>query len=189
MGIAHEVDNAYWLYDGYHGYLVRYDFQEPHYPGGADHSDGLIHRYKEIEVEMAEGLPSHMIIDKESGWLYVNDTGNQRVLKVDIHSGEKARDLGLWNEPLEEHWEMENAVFEVLVDQGLEAPTGIALSENRLFVSDYETGEIIAFDTESGEELGRIRAVDGIRGITLGPDGKLWFVDYDQHRVYRVDPR
>lgn len=189
MGIAHEVGNAYWVYDGFHGHIVRYDFQEPHYPGGYDHSDGLIHRYKEIEIEMKDETPSHMIVDKEERYLYVNDTGNQRVLKINIDAGEMLRNLGNRNEPLEEHWEMHNAEYEVLINAGLDIPVGIAIQENRLFISDAGTGEIIAFDKNSGEELGRIQARAGIRGMTIGPDQKIWFVDYTQNSVFRVDPR
>lgn len=189
MGIANEVEHAFWVFDGYHGYLTRYDFQEPHYPGGWDHSDGIIHRYSEIEVQRDEsGVPSHMVVDKDTNTLYVNDTGNQRILAVDITAGEfQGHQQG--NEPLEEHGYMAGASYEVLVDQGLVTNSGIALHGHFLFVSDHGSGDIIAFHKETGEELDRIHVGEGIRGITIGPDERLWVADYNNNRILRVDPR
>lgn len=45
MGIAHERDNVYWLFNGHAGSIDRYDFGEDHGAGYEDHSDGTIHRY------------------------------------------------------------------------------------------------------------------------------------------------
>ncbi len=189
MGIAHEVDNAYWVYDGYNGHMVRYDFVEPHPPGGWDHSNGLIHRYKEVEIERHESLPSHLIVDKSSGWLYINDTGNQRILRLDTESGTKLTDLGPRNEPIEEHWEMHEVEWEVFAEDALVDPTGIALNDDRLFVTDHGTGDLIAYDVDSGDEMDRVHVGDGIRGITIGPDEKVWLADYDQNQVLRLDPQ
>ena len=195
MGIAYEHvpdnewDNAFWVFDGYHGYPVRYDFHEPHYPGGYDHSNGRIHRYDEIELERHPGLPSHMMIDQETGWLYINDTGNQRVLRLNTATGEMKTNLGITNEPIAQHWEMHQVEWEVFIDQGLDSPSGMALNDGRLFVTDPGTGDLIAYDLETGEELDRVHVGTGIRGITIGPDAKLWLADYDNNRVLRVDPQ
>ncbi len=188
MGIAHEEGNAYWVYDGYHGYMVRYDFYEPHPPGGSDHSDGRIYRHKDVEIERHDELPSHMIVDHDTGWLYINDTGNQRVLRLDIDSGDPLNTLGDWNEPLTEHMEMTGTKYEVFADGDLDDPTGIALNDGRLFVSNHGTSEVIAFDTDSGDELARIDVDDGVRGMTIGPDENLWLASYDSDEILRVDP-
>ncbi|MEC9466031.1 MAG: hypothetical protein VX834_09620 [Myxococcota bacterium] len=45
VGIAWEVDNVYWVYDGHHGSLTRYNFNQDHGPAGTDHSDGVVYRY------------------------------------------------------------------------------------------------------------------------------------------------
>merc|ERR1711974_36901 len=37
MGIAHEVDNVYWAFNGHVGSLDRYDFNNDHGPGNDDH--------------------------------------------------------------------------------------------------------------------------------------------------------
>jgi hypothetical protein len=56
-------------------------------------------------------------------------------------------------------------------------------------VSDHETGEIICFDTHSGNELARINSgKKGIMGLKLGPDKKLYYVNASENEVRRVDP-
>jgi hypothetical protein len=189
MGIAHETDNAYWVFDGYHGYIVRYDFQTPHPAGGHDHSNGLVHRYKEVEIEHQDSVPSHMILDKDSGWLYINDTGNQRIIRMDINTGSMLEELPMLNEPLEEHWEMHEVDWEVFVDDGLDEPAGMTLVDNRLFVTDQASGELIAYDIDTAEELARVDVGEGVRGVTVGPDDKLWLANYQDHEVLRVDPQ
>mgnify|MGYP001334414910 CR=1 FL=1 len=84
-GIAGDGDNVYWLFDGYHNTIVKYDFNEPHLDhehGGENHYDGVVMRYDEIQVQRVPELSSHMEIDQETGWLYVCDTGNQRVIRL-----------------------------------------------------------------------------------------------------------
>ena len=55
MGIAHEIDNAYWVFDGWNETIVRYDFVDDHGPGNDDHSDAIVRRYLEIEVKRDGG--------------------------------------------------------------------------------------------------------------------------------------
>ena len=50
IGIAGEVDNIYWLFDGYHSTIVKYDFQEPHEHGGDNHYDGLVYRHDDVRL-------------------------------------------------------------------------------------------------------------------------------------------
>ena len=69
-----------------------------------------------------------MVLDKTTGWLYVVDNGNDRVLRLDINSGNVAGPLPLINEPLAEHSEMENVDWEVILD-GLDRPCGIEIME------------------------------------------------------------
>ena len=40
IGIAAETDNIYWLFDGFHNTIAKYNFQDPHPDhehGGEDH--------------------------------------------------------------------------------------------------------------------------------------------------------
>jgi hypothetical protein len=190
MGIAHEVDNVYWLWDTYYEDLVRYDFLEDHGPGQHYHGDGRVWRYTEIQAQRFNTrVPSHMIIDKNTGWLYVADARNSQVIRVNIYSGNVKNNLPLINEPLAEHQEMENVTVETVVSTGLTRPSGIDFVGNYLLVGDYETGEIIAYDMTSGTatEVGRIATgATELMGIKVGPDGHIWYVDAGENEVHKI---
>ncbi len=190
MGIAHEVDNAYWVYDGWNRTIVRYDFVEDHGPGNDDHSDARVRRYTEISVSRDGDIPNHMILDKSSGWLYVVDNGNDRVFRLDINSGSVAGSMPLINEPLAEHSRMTGVTWEVIIDSGLDRPCGIEVFENRLLVGDYATGEIIIYDMDDNfTELGRIATgAAGLTGIKVGPDGNIWYTNRLQNTISRAEP-
>lgn len=189
MGIAHEADNAFWVFDSWNETIVRYDFREDHGPGNDDHADGIVRRYMEIEVKKDATVPSHLVLDKASGWLYVVDSGNDRVLRLDINSGNVVGNLPLPNEPLAEHSEMGNVDWEVIVQENLDRPCGIELIENRLLVGDYATGEIIVYDIDNNfQELGRIATgAPGLTGLKIGPDGSIWFTNRVQNTLTRMD--
>jgi hypothetical protein len=192
MGIESFVDNKFFVFDGYNSQIVFYDFKDDHGPGMHDHSDGIIHRYVDFSLLRDAEVPSHLVMDKFRKWLYIVDGGNKRILRLDVTSGETRRLLPEINEPLGEHLEKHNTTWNVLVDKafGLKRPSGIELIDNRLFVSDYETGEIICFDIETQTELGRINTGNkGIMGIKVGPDKKLYYVNALTNSVHRVDPK
>ena len=134
-------------------------------------------------------VPSHMVIDKKSGWMYICDTGNKRILRMRINSGTMKRNLSLLYEVLARRVEMENPEWEVFADTDLTDPCGIDVVGNRLFVSDNATNKIIAYDINTKETLGTIQTdATSIKGIKIGPEGKLWYVDFATNRVVRIDP-
>lgn len=187
MGIAHERDNVYWVFDGYHGHIVRYDFHEDHGPGWHDHSDGVVRAYAAGDVTRVPLVPSHMVLDPEGRWLYAADTGGRRIIRLDIGSGEPGAALRPHGEAIDYRL-MRDEIVEVFVDDGLVSPSGIAWHDDRLFVSDFANGQIVAYDA-SGAELARLATgASGIMGITFGPDGKLYYVDGREDRLVRVDP-
>ena len=189
MGIAHQSENKYWVFDGKNKNLVYYDFQKDHDTGHSDHSDCIIRRYRDVNLTRVDGVPSHMVFDSAKKWLYIADTGGKRVLRVDITTGQFSRRLRATNEPLEEYSEYKDAVQENFVSTGLNQPSGIAITDTRLFVSDHATGEIIAYDLETGTEIERVQAsTTGIMGITVGPDQLLWFVNGKLNTLTRIDP-
>jgi hypothetical protein len=150
MGIAHEVDNVYWVFDGFNNSLVRYDFQEPHYPGGYDHDDAIVRRYTEVQVEHKGTLPAHLVLDKPSGLLFVCDTDNSRVLQVNINTGSFAGNLAPANgETLAEYSRFTGVEWGVAVGSGLQDPIGIDIANNFMIVSDNATNEIIVYNTQS----------------------------------------
>lgn len=190
MGIESEAENVFWVLDGWNSTIVRYDFQEDHGPGNDDHSDGIVRRYTEIQVARDGFVPSHLVLDKNTGWLYVVDNGNDRVLRLDINSGNINNSLPLINEPLAEHSQMANVIWEVVINDSLQRPSGIEIIENRLLVSDYETGDIIIYDIENDfVELGRISTgLAGITGIKIGPDGAIWYTNRLENTLTKTEP-
>lgn len=190
MGIAHEVDNVYWIYDDWNSDIVRYDFAEDHGPGAADHSDGIVRRYSDIGIEADRDFPSHMILDKQTGWLYFVDNGNERVMRLDINSGTGSNNLALINEPLAEHSEITGFTAETIIDAGLDKPCGIEIFENRLLVGDYDNGDIVIYDMDNGfEEMGRISTgEEGLTGIKIGPDGNIWYTNREENTLSSASP-
>ena len=196
IGIAAEADNIYWLFDGFHNTIVKYDFQEPHPDhehGGEDHSDGLVYRYDEINVSRIEGLSSHMVIDYSNGMLYVCDTGNQRILRINTNLGVIGESLDPYGENIEGYYSMEGAEFETIIDSGLVSPTGIDIYNEFLLVSDYATGEIIIYDIstqESIQESFRLQTnmSNNLMSIKVGPDGTIWFVCTNSNQLYQILP-
>lgn len=189
MGIAHEKANVYWVFDGEHSALVRYDFKKDHGPGHDDHDDGFIEQYVTGEVKRVPGVSSHLAWEDDR--LYVADTGNQRIAVLDTTSGTQGKNLQR-REMLEAYYAVDGAVLSDLVPAGaLDAPSGLALDRGFLYVTDRATGVIHAFDAASGEETQTLDTGLGagaLAGITIGPDGKAYFVDSNASRVYRVDP-
>jgi hypothetical protein len=188
MGIEHDHDNVYWVFDGLHGHVVYYDFVKDHGPGGTNHMDGIVRRYPEATLLRVAGVPGHLALDHQTGWLYIADTGRGTLMRLDSKSGQPRRSPTiLQKELLAEYTEMSDVTVEVIA-QGLDEPSGVALAGGRLFVTEHGSGDIVAFDT-AGKELGRAAtgAVE-LMGLTLGPDGKLWYVDGSASTVVRVDP-
>ena len=168
MSIEAHKDNAFWVFDGYHEQIVFYDFVDDHGPGMHDHSDGIVHRYTDFKVKRDPEVPSHLVLDNEKKWLYIVDGGNKRILRMNVKTGETIKALPMINESLAEHLEKGKTSWEIFIPEsfGLNRPCGIELIDNRLFVSDFETGEIICFDINTKSELGRISTGEkGIMGI------------------------
>lgn len=189
MGIAHEADNVFWVFDGWNRNIVRYDFGFPHGLGGSDHSDGRIVRFANVDVKKdASGAPSHLVLDKNTGWLYIVDGGNDRILRMDINTGTKGTAFPAVPETLAEYKEVNDATWEVFASTGLVRPCGIEISGDRLLVTDNATGDIILYDLTqpNGTEVGRINTAAGIMGIKVGPDGQIWYVNRSNQQVVRL---
>ncbi|NND77011.1 MAG: T9SS type A sorting domain-containing protein [Flavobacteriales bacterium] len=193
QGIAAEVDNVFWVFDGWSDDIVRYDFAEDHGPGNDFHGDAIVWRYSDDEVDkdVNDQIVSHLVLDENAQWLYVVDHGNGRVIRIDITTGS---DMGGTpdypeNEPIEEYLEITGYTQET-VYEGLLKPAGIDVIEDRMIVSEYETGEILIFDisTMPATLIETISTnYSSIQGVKIGPEGKIWFVDYDSDGVYRLN--
>ena len=196
VGIAAETANIYWLFDGFHNTIAKYNFQEPHSDhehGGEDHSDGLVYRYDEVVVERVSGLSSHMVIDRGSDLLYVCDTGNNRIIRMNINSGSINYSLTPYGENIEGYYSMHNAEYETVIDSGLINPTGIDIYNNYLLVSDYSNGEIIIYNIEQQNNFQEIQRIqtnlsNDVMGIKVGPDGSIWYVCTNSNKLYQILP-
>ena len=190
MGIAHEKDNAFWLYDNFNKDIVRYDFHDDHGPGNDDHSDGTVQRFKGIGISADTDIPNHLILHKETGWLYFVDNGNDRVIRLDINSGTVSFNIALINEQLASHIQTQGFVTEVVIDSGLDRPCGIEIFENRLLVGDYGNGDIRVYDLDNDTEfLGVIPTGNsGLTGIKVGPDGNIWYTNRIMNTLNYMQP-
>jgi hypothetical protein len=211
MGIAHDPHEdasgrtrpVYWAFNGQLGSIDRYDFKLPHEPGGEDHSDGTYDRYVTGAVKMVSNVPSHMefadvsLLGGTAGagpewWLYVADSGNQRVVRLDPNSGGTPVSIETQDDQIAEPREVPDARLEVVVEPGqLQLPSGLAVAGELLFVGDAATSTIHVFDLD-GEPLGQLATglpVGSLAGLAIGPDKRLYFADWNEGRVFRVQPK
>ncbi len=192
MGIAWDHDNVYWVFDGFHESITRYDFGSDHGLGGEDHSDGEVARYAEGEVGYVPDVPSHLELDAASSQLYIADSGNRRVAVLDTKSGTRGGAITP-NYDGDDQYAMIGAKIGTLVDGpsvGLERPSGIALHAGLVFVTDNQNGKIFAFDLKGqlADWIQTDAAPSGLMGVAFDSEGRLYYVDAVGNRVVRLAP-
>ena len=190
MGITWERDNIYWVFEGGSGSIARNDFREDHGPGYDDHSDGIIDRFAIRRVSRVPDVPSHLEIDRETGLLYIADTGNARVAVLDTTIGERGAGIeGV--EPGTQLYGIDGEAELVTIadaDDGLVHPSGIALFGDMVFVTDNATSKIYALSME-GEIVDWVDTglpEGSLMGLTFDEAGQLYFVDAVGDRLYRL---
>ena len=189
MGIAAATGNTYFVFNGLAGSIDRYDFGEPHVNGGTDHTDGGKLRYKGLGLKRVEGVPSHLAFDASTGMLFVADTGNGRVMRLDTETGSVSGKIKQYKEEVKLQV-MTGATAEVLIGDGLQQPSGLLLYEGFLYVADAASGQLHAFTLE-GVQVNQIDTGLGeghLAGIAVGPDERLYLVDRTGNQVLRLDP-
>lgn len=191
-GIAWEQGNAFWIFDGYHQSLTRYDFVRDHGRGGTDHTDGIIRRFAEGQVSYIPGVPSSMVWDQGRARLLVADSGNKRILALDP---EGASSIGAiapnYDGCTQVAFSGETLTTLVQGAEGdLDTPSGIALQGNQIFVSDYATGRIWAYAID-GTVLDYLEVAEpnALMGMTFGPDGSLYAIDNANKQILRITAR
>jgi DNA-binding beta-propeller fold protein YncE len=189
-GIAHVEANVYWVFNSYGRALDKYDFHQDHGPGNDDHSDGEVFRYVAGSVLGVDGSPSHVFYHPDDGMLYVADTGNKRIAKLDPSTGTPgATFAGL--EPVATRRIVDGAVLTDVVPPGVvEMPSGLEISGGVLYVTDRATSRFLAFQLDGTlvRTLDTAMPPDSLAGFTFGPDGRIYFVNTIDGRVYRIDP-
>jgi sugar lactone lactonase YvrE len=190
MGIAHERDNVYWTFNGDAGSLDRYDFHVPHEPGGDDHSDGEVWRYAAGLLARVPDVPSHLAYDPETSVLFAADTGHGRIVALDTKSGHDGGDITTYD-PIQTHVLMSGATLSEIVPAAtLVEPTGLTLFRGVLFVTDFWSSRIVAFDRR-GRLLAKVDTSlpeGSIGGIGIGSDGHAYITERAFGRVLRLDP-
>ncbi len=194
QGIAYESDNAFWVFDGYSNDIVRNDFVDDHGPGNDYHADARIRRYADDEVlkDPEDVVVSHLVLHEDDQWLYVVDHGNERVIRIDITTGEVGGtpDYPAY-EPYAEYTMVTGYTQETVVSGGAIAePAGIDVIGDRMIVSEHNSGEIVIYDISAmpAVELDRIQTgFSSLQGVKIGPEGKIWGVDFNTNSVFRVE--
>jgi hypothetical protein len=194
-GIAWEgTGSIYWSYSGANNMFVRYDFGKDHGIGNADHSDGSVWRYAVSGIRYVPNIPAHLHYATDSKLLYMADPGNSRVVVFDPQSAMGATKMtGLDNlDGLRVAEDRPGGMLQDVIPKsaGLKLPTGIALRNNALYVSDYETSKVHKFSL-NGQPLAEVSiaaaAQGGLTGLAFGPDEKLYVADMKGNRIFRID--
>jgi len=193
MGIAHDSGNIYWVSDGHNGNLCKYDFGTDHSPGYDDHSNGKIWRYTDVPLTRQVNIPGHMVLDKGTGWLYIVDAGTKKLKRVNTKTGSISGTLSVPStsvEALDGYWSVTGAQVQALDSFLTSQPSGVDVYNGRLIVSDYNTGDIHVYNIAGATpvKMGTIvTGQSGIMGVKIGTDGKIWFVNYTQNTVVRIN--
>jgi hypothetical protein len=190
MGIAHEQDNAYWVFNGDVGALDRYDFHTPHQIGGEDHADGEVYRYASGELLRTAEVPSHLAYDAQKKLVYVADTGHGRLLSVDPSTATPGDEIETYEVLVGSGERVGATVLELVPPGTLQAPSGLILVNDLLYVTDNATSRIHVFDT-TGKALTSLDTglpAGSLSGIAIGPDERVYFTDLLSGAVRRIVP-
>ncbi len=193
MGIAWEKDNVYWVFDGYHGAVTRYDFHKDHGPGGTDHSDGEVDRYVQGQVKRQVNIPSGMVFDHATKKLYFSDTGNNRIAVLDTTTGKDAAAMTP-NYDDDTQIRVDGAQLATFIDSkqfGNAWPSGLEVHDGYFFVSDYWNSTLYAY-SDKGELVDYLPLPPdtfpqgSLEGMAFDGQGRLYLVDALGNRIIRI---
>lgn len=193
MGIAAYDDNAFWVFDKNSNDIVMYDFQEDHGPGNDDHSDAIVLRYPEVQVDwINQNIPSHLKYQKESDNLFIMDGGNGRIVMMEANSGTVGGTPAFGPfEPLAQYENVTGVTQVDLINTGFTQGCGIDVIDHNIIISDFSNGDIIIFERNgnTATETGRISTGSaGVAGVVIGPEGRIWYVNNTTNEVIKIEP-
>jgi hypothetical protein len=194
-GIAWESGNSYWVFDGTHGSLTYYRFNQPHVPGGTDHSDGQIYRYVDGELGYENSIPSHVVWDASAAKVYAADTANGRIVRLDPGPATQGGELG----PNYDSAEMTNMIGAELVtlvdgmtlEPSMTKPSGLELVDGILFVTDPIESRVYGFDLDGRllDWLDTGLAPGSLLGMAFDEEGSMYIVDAVENQVRKFSLR
>lgn len=199
-GICHEASNIFWVVGEAYNTVVagtpkvcltRYDFATDHLAGYDNHSNGVRWHYAEDAIDTVAGVPSHMYFSTATNKLYVADSGNGRIAVLDPTTGGAPTTVTAHGGDGIAYRVAGASVTSLVAPGGvLTTPAGLEYYSGMLFVSDYATGIIHAFDF-NGNRLNWLDTglgANAVTGLAFGPDGKLYFCDRLNNRIVRINP-
>lgn len=192
MGIAHDTDRVYWVFDGWNSNLCKYDFSNHHSPGYDDHSAGKIYRYIDVSLTRVPNVPSHLVMDKRSKWLYIINGGPKQLMRVNTLTGTLGPNLNVpvtAGELLTVYRSTSGATKQTLATYTFQ-PSGIDYANNRLIVGNFDNGDIYIYNTAATTPslMGTIATgQQGLTGLKFGTDGKIWCTNATQNTLLRLD--
>lgn len=193
MGIAWEEENTFWYFDGYHSAVTRYAFNEDHGLGGADHSDGETARWVEGDVDWKPGVPSHLEFVHETDQLFIADTGNDRVAVLDCTSGDRG-DAVAPNYDGVDQYRVDNADIQTFSsgDVGFEDPSGIAVTDEYVFITDNDNSNLLALSRADGSLVDWLELdvpSGSLMGLEFDDEGNLYVVNFEEAQILRISPK
>lgn len=181
----------YWVFNGKAGVIDRYFFNEPHVPGGDDHHDGLTFRYGS-GLRRVANVPGNLALDTASGVLYIADTGNGRIARLDTTATNvnTAKQIAGYHDETPLYQVPGSKIESVTTNaSGLTNPTGLLLKNGKLVVSDHATGSLRVFSKAGALEGAADTGLGygALTGIAESPGGKLHVLDAKGNRVLEVE--
>lgn len=194
-GIAWESGNSYWVFDGTHGSLTYYRFNQGHVPGGSDHSDGEIYRYADGELGYENSIPSHVVWDASAAKVYAADTSNGRIVRLDPGPATQGDPL----QPNYDGGDLNNMIGAELVtlvdgttlEPSMTKPSGLELVDGILFVTDPIQSRVYAFDLDGRllDWLDTGLAPGSLLGMAFDEEGSMYIVDAIGNQIRKFSLR
>ena len=132
-----------------------------------------------------------MVLDPDTGLLYIADTGNVRIAVLDTATGTVGKQIFPGFDSSNDRNHMNGAELVTLVDAKtveFEQPSGIELYDNLLWVTDNATSRIFAISLDGTliDWLNTKLPINSLMGITFDHLGRLYIVDAVGNQVLRI---
>lgn len=159
--------------------------------GADDPSDGLTYRYAPGQLRASSGVPGHMALDPSTGHLYIADTGNAWIVRLDTRTSLSGADqIQAWHDETPLYAVLNTRVVAVTgAGSGLVVPAGLLLKGGDVVAGDFGNGHIRVFGAD-GRLEGQVNTGLGARaltGICESADGRLLALDAARNRLVEVE--